>query len=183
MPINLLSHQPTILSTLFAAHKASKYKNTWRARGRERASAGCGGTHRTLRFPPRLISTHFSLLFIYLGSISHRSLHGRPERRPPPRHHSSPPSPPLPAHPPAITAASPRSRPGWLHSRRRSRGSPAPSPSSTPAGVLSASTKVGSLPLSVPPLPRSVHELIFLLFRPDALAFGIPCFSAILMLS
>ena len=71
MPINLLSHQPTILSTLFAAHKASKYKNTWRARGRERASAGCGGTHRTLRFPPRLISTHFSLLFIYLSSISH----------------------------------------------------------------------------------------------------------------
>lgn len=66
-------------------------------------------------------------------------------------HHRSPPSPP--PRPAAITTASPI-KPVWLHSlhsRRRSEGSSTPSPSSTPAGDLSASTKVGSFPLLVPP--------------------------------
>jgi hypothetical protein len=67
------------------------------------------------------------------------------------RHHRSHPSPP--PRPAAITTASPI-KPGWLHSlhsRRRSEGSSTPSPSSTPAGDLSANTKVGSFPLLVPP--------------------------------
>ena len=139
---------------------------------RERASIGRLRWHPQDSQIPTSSYLHTFLPPVYISQLN----------LPPPRHHSSP-SSPLPTHPAAITAASPRSRPGWLHSRGRSRGSSAPSPSSTPTGVLSASTKVGSLPLSVPPLPRSVHELIFLLFRPDALAFAIPCFPDILMLS
>lgn len=148
-----------------------------------RASAGCGGIHRSLRFPPRLISTHFPPP-VYITQLQ---LHLPPLPPTATDTTTGTTAAPLPllispsTHSAAITAASPRSRPGWLHlhSRRRSRGSSQPSPSSTPAGDLSASTKVGSFPLSAPPLSRSVHELIFLLFRPDALAFAIPCFPVV----
>jgi hypothetical protein len=142
------------------SHRASNTKSHAERGAGGRASAACGGIHRTLRFPSRLListspSTHPLLrpLFIKLTrrnlapSIpSPPSLPLRPQRRPPP---------PLPS----LSSSAPRghyhslaSKPGWLHSRRRrSGGSSAPSPSSTPAGDLSSSTKVGYFPLSVPP--------------------------------
>lgn len=114
--------------------------------------AGCGGIHRTLRFPSRLListspSTHIpsSLSSVYktrqAQSLSLRpspspaSLPLRSQRR------SPPPLPSLSPSSPSGNYHSLPSKPGWLHSRHRSGVSSAPLPSSTPAGDLSSSTK------------------------------------------